>query len=188
LPIKIPADQIATMASRHLAAPVPAPDAAPGAPKLGTKRKEPEPEPDRQDEAYLLAESLSSAAAAAAANRPQSIPPPVGKDVDDEEDRELAEWIRMAATAELDEGDDEDSRELAEWWMAAAADEQLALIHEWQAKLGRITPAPDDLEPYDDLDPERFDYLDSSVLRPEGCEENESKRRLGRDGLVRYLD
>ena len=148
------------MASRHLAAPVPAPDAAPGAPKLGTKRKEPEPEPDRQDEAYLLAESLSSAAA----NRLRSIPP-VATDVDD---------------------DDED-RELAEWIMAAVADEHWALVHAWQAKLG-IAPAPDHLvEPYD-LDPERFDYLDSSVLRPEGCKEKETKRRLGKDGLVRFLD
>ena len=81
----------------HLAAPVAAPDAAPGgAPKLGTKRKEPEPEPDRQaDEAmqdYMLAESLSSAAA----NRLRSIPP-VATDVDDDdEDRELAEWIMAA--------------------------------------------------------------------------------------------
>jgi len=149
----------------HLAAPVAAPDAAPGgAPKLGTKRKEPETEPDRQaDEAmqdYMLAESLSSAAA----NRLRSIPP-VATDVDD---------------------DDED-RELAEWIMAAVADEHWALVHAWQAKLG-IAAAPDHLvEPYD-LDPERFDYLDSSVLRPEGCKEKESKRRLGKDGLVRFLD
>jgi len=169
----------------HLAAPVAAPDAAPGgAPKLGTKRKEPEPEPDRQaDEAmqdYMLAESLSSAAA----NRLRSIPP-VATDVDDDdEDRELAEWV--AATADEDEDGDED-RELAEWIMAAVADEHWALVHAWQAKLG-ITPAPDHLvEPYD-LDPERFDYLDSSVLRPEGCKEKESKRRLGKDGLVRFLD
>ncbi|KAG2607151.1 hypothetical protein PVAP13_4NG198411 [Panicum virgatum] len=167
----------------HLAAPVAAPDAAPGgAPKLGTKRKEPEPEPepDRQaDEAmqdYMLAESLSSAAA----NRLRSIPP-VATDVDDDdEDRELAEWV--AATADEDE-----DRELAEWIMAAVADEHWALVHAWQAKLG-IVPAPDHLvEPYD-LDPERFDYLDSSVLRPEGCKEKESKRRLGKDGLVRFLD
>jgi hypothetical protein len=166
----------------HLAAPVAAPDAAAGAPKLGTKRKdEQEPEPDGQDEAmqdYLLAQSLSSSAAAAAANQQQSIPPVV-TGVDDDEDRELAEWV--AATAD----DDEDRNELAEWMAATARDEHRALIHEWQAKLG-IDPAPDHLEPYD-LDPERFDFLDSSVLRPEGYKEKESKRRLGRDGLVRYL-
>jgi hypothetical protein len=51
------------------------------------------------------------------------------------------------------------------------------------AMLG-ISPPRNLPEPYDQ---ERLDELDSSVFRPEGYQK-ESKRRLGRDGLVRYYD
>jgi hypothetical protein len=78
--------------------------------------------------------------------------------------------------------DDEEDRKLAEW-MAATADARSARINKLMAMLG-ISPPRNLPEPYDQ---ERLDELDSSVFRPEGYQK-ESKRRLGRDGLVRYYD
>jgi hypothetical protein len=79
-------------------------------------------------------------------------------------------------------GYDDEDRKLAEW-MAATADARSARINKLMAMLG-ISPPRNLPEPYDQ---ERLDELDSSVFRPEGYQK-ESKRRLGRDGLVRYYD